>query len=124
MTLPVWPTSLPDLKGEASTFQATMFADGVVTTQFDDGPDMARNRKLYDDAALAMSLYLDRGQLTVFKAFVKNDLNRGVARFTGPVVTDDGTTSTKICRIAGPVTIKAWTPEEWAASFNLTVMEW
>lgn len=123
MALPIWPTSLPDIRGENSSFQAPMHTDAVSVTQFDDGPDVQRNRQLYDVTPLSIVLTLEPAGLVIFKAFVKADLNRGAARFRAPVALADFTVGQRTCWIKGGYVARPF-GLQWQATFTLCVMDW
>jgi hypothetical protein len=125
MALPTWPTSLPKLRGLSQNAGTRELYRAPQETQFDDGPDRARRRSLYNVTPLNMALVMTGAQFVAFRDFYLNDLNRGARRFNAPVLLPDfATMGTRVCRITGAVAWSAYTPTKPLVSFTLAVQDW
>lgn len=124
MALPVWPASLPELRGLYRNAGSSELHPAPQETQFDDGPSRVRRRTLFVTTPLNMALVMTAAQFATFKAFHLNDLNTGARRFTAPVLLPNLTMGTRTCQIAGKV---SWSMEgaiQYLVSFTLTVQDW
>lgn len=125
MALPVWPSTLPELRGDASSGGVDEMFRPPQVTQFDDGPARMRRRSFYEETTVSVTLHLDGfAQLDTFKAFVSDTLNHGARRFTGPVWKADGATATKTCRINGSPSVRFRAPQLPSVSFTLVIESW
>lgn len=125
MALPAWPASLPDLRPRRETAGTDRLYAPPRKTSFDEGSRF--RRKSFDPTTpLKISLDLTFVTFPIFLAFVRDDLNAGTRRFTGPVVQPDGSLNAgTVCRIdeAGAgLTFPAGTLPRVA--FTLLVYDW
>ncbi|MGE7415429.1 hypothetical protein [Methylobacterium tarhaniae] len=123
MALPTWPASLPPPIGQIGTLGTDALYDPPQETQFDDGPDRVRRRKLYDETPRKIVLKLTRDQFVTFRGFVRDTLNAGARRFTAPVRQPDGKLGTRTCRIKGAVSEDDRGPNS-IVSFTLIIQDW
>ncbi|MFE1598181.1 hypothetical protein [Methylobacterium sp. ID0610] len=125
MAVPAWPTTLPKLRGLAPNAGSRELFPAPQETQFDDGPNRARRRSLFNETPLSLAIPMTGSQFVTFKNFYLADLNRGARRFNAPVLLPDfQTVGTRLCRITGAVAWSAWTPTRPLVSFTLLVQDW
>ena len=104
MTLPVWPATLPELRGLVSAAGSDALFDALSRTQMDDGPGRVRRRTYFLSTVKRMALWLKfANTYPVFIAFVRDDLNTGARRFLAPVLMPNGIIAQKTCRIEGEI---------------------
>lgn len=123
MALPTWPFGLPILVGTVGTLGTEQLYEPPQETQFDDGPDRVRRRRLYDETPRKIVLRLTRPQFVVFLNFVRNDLGMGAKRFQANVRAPDGRLGMRVCRIRGAVSEQDQGPTS-IVSFTLVVQDW
>jgi hypothetical protein len=123
MAIPAWPLDLPDIAGNAASFRATLLGGAVAKTEFDDGPNLRRNRKLFRSTPLSVALVLTEDQLEVFQRFVERDLNNGARRFSAPVVRASLQITTGICQIDSEPAVTPF-GLQWTVAFTVIVWDW
>ena len=126
MALPGWPSTLPELRGRRDGGGTDALYAPPRKIAFDDGPGRFRRQSLTITTPLKMVLDLDFATMPVFLAFVRDDLNAGTRRFTGPVVQPDGSVQAgTVCRISeggAGLSFPAGTLPR--VSFTLLVYDW
>lgn len=124
MTLPSWPSILPNLRGMVSDGGTDALYRSPIVTQMDDGPSRSRRRGLFNSTTLHVSIDLTFDTLPVFLDFVRKTLGDGARRFTAPVLLPNGQIGTRICKIEEAASLKYLGGLNPRASFPLTVWCW
>lgn len=124
MAIPSWPSTLPELRGLASSGGTRSLHPTAQETQFDDGPSRRRRRQLFVTTSLSMTLRLSPEEFVIFKAFHLNDLNTGARRFTAPVLLPDMSIGQRVCSIEGEVSWSAPQRSKYVVTFTLVVQDW
>ena len=124
MTLPVWPTSLGNLRPNVSGLSIEPFRPRKVT-EFDDGPPRSRRTSLVDMAKFkGCALVFTEAQLSTFLAFVRDSLNGGAMKFTAPLIVGAGGLATKTCRIDAGPEVSYLGPNVAQVGFDMIVWGW
>lgn len=126
MTLPVWPTELPEY-----VLRDGFGAEGPnpnEETEMEDGQPYVRRRALTLWTPVTLKVFLRTpSQVTALKTFWRQTLNCGVKRFTMPVYTFDGpgyVDKTCLWSGKGPDYAPYAGPNQPAASFRIKVLDY
>lgn len=121
MTIPDWPGGLP-YQARRSGFAETEPYRAAVTTQVEDGPDLARVGAQTIIKKFAYRMRFTHAQFATWKTFVEDTLAQGVAHFTMQVPVVGVTYEQRRVYIEGAKWQRAPVGRDWAVTFTLCVL--